>query len=262
MYNLTSFTAVLESVAPLEISRKMIEQGDYDNSGVLVKCHQNINKVIFSLDLTEQVVKKAIRLKCDTVVTHHPAIYYPIKNLDCDSSQTGALLKAIKNDLNVISMHLNLDCASSGIDHSLCEGLGGQKYRIIFDVDGKHGYGREFEVKKNLGDLVKEIRKTFATNKLIVYGKPKTFIKKAVSFCGGGAGQAEKCIVNGLSDADLIVTSDMAHHVIKELVEMGKCIILMPHYVAEEYGFKKFFEQISLKLPQGSCIYFDDKRFR
>ena len=37
MCNLKDFMAVLEQVAPLELSKKMIELGDYDNSGIIVK---------------------------------------------------------------------------------------------------------------------------------------------------------------------------------------------------------------------------------
>ena len=115
MCNLKDFMAVLEQVAPLELSKKMIELGDYDNSGIIVKNNDTVKKVLFSLDLTENAVDFAVESRCDAIVTHHPAIYAPIKELSFDGD-TKALLKATVSGLNVISMHLNLDIAESGID--------------------------------------------------------------------------------------------------------------------------------------------------
>ena len=52
----------------------------------------------------------------------------------------------------------------------------------------------------------------------------------------------------------------MPHHVIKELVEMGKAIMVIPHYSAENYGFNKFYERVKNQISV-PAYYFDDKRF-
>ena len=38
MLNLNDFVGLLDGLAPLSLSKLMIEKGDYDNSGVIVKC--------------------------------------------------------------------------------------------------------------------------------------------------------------------------------------------------------------------------------
>ena len=48
--------------------------------------------------------------------------------------------------------------------------------------------------------------------------------------------------------------------VIKELVEMGKAIMVIPHYSAENYGFNKFYERVKNQISV-PAYYFDDKRF-
>ena len=53
MCNLKDFMAVLEQVAPLELSKKMIELGDYDNSGIIVKNNDTVKKVLFSHNRNE-----------------------------------------------------------------------------------------------------------------------------------------------------------------------------------------------------------------
>lgn len=262
MYNIDALMQVLEDFAPLKLSLKQIENGGYDNSGIIIKSHEEVNKILFSLDLSEACVKRAKRLGVDTIITHHPAIYMPIKNLCFDDSNTLALLLAVKYGMNVISMHLNLDVANGGIDAMLAKGLGANKTKVLDLVDGDCGYGREFELGVSAVQLAKNIRKEFGTDKIIIYGNKNTVCSKVASFCGGGASHALDAVKKGITDAELIVTSDVPHHVIKELVELDKVLIILPHYVAENYGFNKFYQRIS-EIIEGEIqtYYFEDKRF-
>ena len=262
MFDLEGLYAAVDKFAPFSLSEEMVKRGEYDNSGVIIKNHSQVKAVLFSLDLSETAVKKAFSLSCDTVITHHPAIYYPIKSLSVDDKTTAALLAAAKKGLNVISAHLNLDSAENGIDFFLAQGLGAKSCGIIDRLSENCGYGREFTVNATLFEMKKRIKENFKTDKIIVYGKNGNRVKTCASFCGGGSGHALDYVKNGKTDADLIISSDMPHHVIKELTEYGKSIIILPHYVAEEYGFRKFYERISSELPDEiKSFYFYDKRF-
>ena len=129
MLKLNSLFETLDKIAPLSLSHRLVEKGDYDNSGIIVNSHENTIKVLFSLDLSKKAVEMAKRLKCDTIVTHHPAIYKPISSISIEGD-TCALLNAIKNNLNVISMHLNLDIATNGIDCCFAESLGAKNIKF------------------------------------------------------------------------------------------------------------------------------------
>ena len=258
MFNLDEFMAIIEGVSPLSLSYKMIEKGSYDNSGLLVKSTEKIEKILFSLDLSLEVVNKAIELKCDTIVTHHPAIYQPLKSLSI-TDETAPIVLAIKNQINVISMHLNLDIADDGIDQLLCKGLGGQNIEILDLVDEKNGYGRQADVEKTtLADFVNHIKKNFMSDKIIAYGDKE--VKKIASFCGSGATQAIECLDR--LTADTIVSSDISHHHLKTLIENGKNVVIIPHYVSEQYGFNNFYALLTEKISgKAQTFYFLDKRF-
>jgi hypothetical protein len=101
MLKLDELRVVFDKIAPYEISLKTIANGGYDNSGILVRSTDYAEKILFSLDLSFEVVKKAIRLKVDTIVTHHPAIYSPLKSIECDNAVSGPVLLAIKNRINM-----------------------------------------------------------------------------------------------------------------------------------------------------------------
>lgn len=262
MYKISEILNVLEDFAPLSLSQKMIDRGDYDNSGVLINCHNNIKKVLFSLDLSKESVKRAKRLGCDTIITHHPAIYMPIKSLSGEDVVSAPVLSAIKNGMNVISMHLNLDIAKGGIDQALSEALGAKNAKVLDVVDGELGYGREFCLEsQTLKQFTQKLKESLKTKRIIIYGSLNAQINSVASFCGGGSSHAQQMVNGGKTSAEVIVTSDMPHHVIKDLVENGKAVIIITHYASENYGFYKFFEKVSSRLNGAQTFYFEDKRF-
>lgn len=262
MLTINNLYSILDEYAPFEISKKAIEQGSHDNSGIIVNCHQNINRMLFSLDLSIEAVNRAKRLKCDTIITHHPAIFYPISQIDISDPSTAPICLAVKNDINVISMHLNLDQTEGGIDEWLAKALGATSAKIIEVQSENIGYGREFCLNKtDVKTFVNSLKVALNTKRVVVYGGLNQQFNKVASFCGGGASHAYKVVTSGKCDAQVIVTSDVAHHVIKEFVEMGKILVIPTHYSAENFGFKKFYQAISQKLDSVELEYFEDKRF-
>ncbi len=91
---------------------------DFDNVGILVgDKNQEINKVLIALDCTLETVKNAINNNCQLIITHHPVIFNPLKNVLSDS----IVYQLISNNISVISMHTNLDVGIGGVNDSLCE---------------------------------------------------------------------------------------------------------------------------------------------
>ena len=48
MYKIKEFLSLLEEYAPLSYSHRLVERGDYDNSGIIVENHDKINKAALS----------------------------------------------------------------------------------------------------------------------------------------------------------------------------------------------------------------------
>ena len=258
MYNVSDFMALLEKIAPLSLSYKLIERGSYDNSGLLVKMSDKADKILFTLDLSTNAVMCAENNGCNTIVTHHPAIYSPIKSINIDTDK--ALALALQKGLNIISMHLNLDVASCGIDDYLCQGLGGKNIKIIDVVERNCGYGRRAKTQKqSLDEFVQKIKDNFGTQKIIYYGNRQ--VEEFASFCGSGGSHAVEYL-DAINSVDTIVTSDLAHHQIKQFIECEKNVVIIPHYASEQFGFNKFYELITKKLEnKAQTFYYLDNRF-
>lgn len=119
--------AALEKYAPLKLSDELVKaENGYDNSGIILANDGEIKNIAFALDLTVGAVEFAKEKNCNLIVTHHPAIYRPVKSL----GENSPLRLAAKNNIAIISIHLNLDCAEKGIDYYLAEGLGGKVIKI------------------------------------------------------------------------------------------------------------------------------------
>lgn len=248
----SDFFKVIESFAPLKLSRELCEKDNgYDNSGIILPTEKDVKRVLFSLDLTVNAVEKAIERGAELIVTHHPAIYNPIKTVD------GALLKAASNGIGVFSMHLNFDCAVHGVDHYLALGLGADSYSILTPLS-EGGYGRFFKTDRSFSDIYHSAVKEFCTENVMCFGNLNSKIKSVASFCG--AGLDEK---NAETQADLLVSSDVKHHIVLSCLERGACVMVISHYASENYGFKRAMEELS-RNPQLNNLefyYFDDERF-
>lgn len=239
---------ILNDYAPIELSNKFVEKvNGYDNSGIIVDTTDDIKGVLFTLDLTKNSIDLAISNNCNLIFTHHPAIYGGISALKNDD----AILYAIKNNIAIISFHLNLDVAKNGIDYNLAKGLGGDMQEILIPLGNQVGYGRTFVVDKPLKEIVSLYKKEFSSNKVNVYGNLEETIHKMATFCGAGLDESELDLA---SDCDLFLSADIKHHIIVKVLEKGKKLIEVTHYSSEIYGFNKFYESIKDKLNVFSLI--------
>ncbi len=249
---------LVDKTAPFSISGAYCrEYGGYDNSGILVDCGREITGVLFSLDLSRAAAEEAKKRGAQLIVTHHPAIYSPIRSL-AQEGEGALVLACVQAGISVISAHLNLDMAEGGIDDCLMRGLGGTKPLALFETPAGGAYGRIFEVEETpLERYAEQVKKTFRTHRLLVYGERP--VRRAACFCG--AGMTEGSVAFALREgADTFVSSDPKHHLIVQAAEGGMNVLILTHYAAETYGFHCFYERMKASL-QTKCAFFADERY-
>ena len=246
---------IIDALAPFALSREYCEKyGMYDNSGLLVDCGNEINGIFFSLDGSMEAVEEAKKMNADLLITHHPAIYSPIKELSASNPVT----ECAKAGISVISAHLNLDSAQGGIDDCLAQGLGAKGKIHKMHTLSCGGYGSVFEISATpLAEFVQRAKAQFCTERVMAYGDRP--VKKVASFCGGGMN--EETVAYALEQgADTLVSSDPKHHLILEAVAKNMNVLILTHYAAENYGFYKFYQKIEEKCPLVPMAYFEDER--
>jgi putative NIF3 family GTP cyclohydrolase 1 type 2 len=132
-----------------------------------------------------------------------------------------------------------------------------EEVRIMHPLQGG-GYGRVYALPEiPLKELVKGLKNTFSSERVLTYGCEDKAIKKAASFCGAGADEYSIAFAKR-EGADAVISADFKHHLIVFAKELGLSVIVMTHYASENYGFEKYYEKIraQVEIP---CVYHTDK---
>ncbi len=116
---LSDLCSYLDSAVPLSF------QEDYDNSGLQVgQPEKEISSALLTLDVTEAVLEEAIEAGCDTIISHHPVIFNPVRKLSGRSFTERILIRAIKKDIAIYASHTNLDMSANGVSKKMAQKLG------------------------------------------------------------------------------------------------------------------------------------------
>ena len=117
----------LEKIAPLYY------QEDYDNSGLLIGDSKSLIKsALITLDCSEKVIDEAIQSKCNLIITHHPIIFKGLKKINGKNHTERSIIKAIKHNICIYSMHTNLDNIYNGVNARIAERIGLHNVNILF----------------------------------------------------------------------------------------------------------------------------------
>ena len=112
-------TSFLEIVAPASL------QESYDNAGLLTgDAGWDCTGIITTLDVTEEVVREAIKTGCNLVVAHHPVIFTGLKKITGRDHIEKTVIMAIKNDIAIYAIHTNLDNVLDGVNGMMADKLG------------------------------------------------------------------------------------------------------------------------------------------
>lgn len=209
-----------ETFAPLDSAM------DFDNAGLLVGDKTTkITKVLVTLDITNDVIIEAEKMGCELIISHHPVIFNPIKNL---RSSSAPYLLAQKN-ISAICMHTNLDLGTEfGVNVCLANAIGVKNLELS-----------EFGECLFVGNLPEETPiKDFASNvktALNCNGLRYTDIKKSVKTVAvsSGAGGSNIFEMQQIG-ADVLVTGEIKHHEINFANSIGVNVIDAGHFKSED----------------------------
>jgi dinuclear metal center YbgI/SA1388 family protein len=129
----------------------------WDNVGLQIgDSNLEINRVLLTVDITEEVIEESIKNRCNLIVSHHPLIFKPLKDLSKNSPTVRLAIKAIQNNIAIYTMHTNLDKAENGVNRALGEKLGLEKGKGLVSSGYKEYIKVVVYVPKADADKVRE----------------------------------------------------------------------------------------------------------
>lgn len=204
----------------------------WDNCGVQINTgKKSIERVLVCLEITAAVLREAKEKGADMIVTHHPLIFRPIKQID-NSDITGSYItELIKNEISVFSAHTNFDKLNGGNNERLSQLLELENVRAL----GEDAIGC-------IGELADELSLEEAIR--LVRGKidsPRHSMRavgdidmrvKTVGLCtGAGSEFFELAREKG---CDIFITGDVSYHRAVAAKEMGLAVIDAGHFGTEQ----------------------------
>ena len=238
--------SALERFAPLPL------QEDWDNAGLQIGLTEaEASGALLCLDVNEQIVDEAIAKGCNIIVSHHPLLFRGLKRISGDDYVQRVVIKAIKHDICIVSMHTNMDNARGGVNFKMAEKLGLANVGFFAEkpgADAGSGVVGELPEAVSAEDFVAAVKKAFGVECAMCNELLKRPVK-TVAICGGaGDFLLPQAIAMG---ADAFITGEMHYHVYfghEQKIQI--CVI--GHYQSEQYTseiFKSIINEACEELP-------------
>ncbi|MCQ2753826.1 MAG: Nif3-like dinuclear metal center hexameric protein [bacterium] len=190
----------IEDFAPLET------QEPWDCSGWIVDTKQKeVNKILFALTITPNILEQALKQNCDMIISHHPLFTVPIKY----------------SKINMYCAHTNFDKAIGGTTDLL--------------LDAIHLKGKVYNDFTRIVELENEMSVEFLKLKLLPISPHLRYINnreqktiKTIGFCAGSGSEFVE-----ETPCDAFVTGDVKFH---KAVEAEKIIFDIGHFESEIFA--------------------------
>ena len=228
MAKLREIIAALERLAPLKL------QDEWDNSGLQVGFPDaEISRVLVCLDITEAIVEEAVARKCNLIVSHHPLLFKPLRQVSDTTYQQRCVVRALASGVSIYSAHTSLDNAPGGVNHQIASLLGLQDLRWLSPQEGEDagaGLVGELPQPERDADFLARVKRTFSVQ-CLRHSAPDGRMVRRVALCGGaGAFLLRDAIRAG---ADCFLSGEFHYH---DYFENGGVLLAeLGHYQSEQY---------------------------
>lgn len=220
---------------------------EWDNDGLMVCADSSheIKKVLFALDVTDEVASYAIKGGYDLIISHHPLIFSPLKAINTENPVCARVLRLICAGIAVFSFHTRLDALEGGVNDILAATLGLANIRSFGPAGEEMGRIGEFPeamAEEDFTALIKErvsrhITGHFAGGKI-----------RAVAVLGGSG----RDFIHAARDAgaDVFLCGEAGYHAVLDAPSLGMGIVEAGHYETERGVGAFFAEAFSKDFPK------------
>ena len=202
---------------------------------------RDIQSVLLTTDITEDVVNEAIMLGCQLIVSHHPLLFHGLKQVCGQTPQARVVETAIKNNIAIYSAHTSLDSVIGGINTRLADRLGIVEQRILVPAmhDGAEtglGVIGTLPQPMSYDAFITHVRRTLDCT-YVRYTRPAKEMIQTVALCGGsGAEFIGEAIAQG---ADVYLTADCKYHEFQD-ADGRIGLIDIDHWISERHAREIF----------------------
>jgi dinuclear metal center YbgI/SA1388 family protein len=221
---------------------------EWDNDGLMLctDAFASVGRVLLALDATDAVAEYAVKNGFNTIVTHHPMIFSPLRALSSLEPTAAKALFLAKNNVAVMSFHTRLDAREGGVNDVLASKLG---------IINTAPFGPEGEKLGRIGVLPAPIPfREFCARTADAVSSPcvtaigaKENVQKVAVLGGGGKDFVKSALAAG---ADVFVTGEVTYNVMLEAKASGLSLVTAGHYHTERPVLSALYNIIKEKFPE------------
>lgn len=238
--------AALERFAPLPL------QEDWDNAGLQVGLTETeVSGALLCLDVTEAVVDEAVSNGLNLIVSHHPLLFRKLRSITGADEVQRCVIKALKNDITILSMHTNMDNALGGVNYKIAEKMGLNDVRFFAakeqnGIECGSGTIGTLPAPMDSSAFISMLKERFQVESVQTNELLKRKIER-VAICGGSGAFL---LGDAISEkADAFLTGEMHYHEFFDHEQQIQ-ICVIGHYQSEQYTAEVFRDIIAKACPQ------------
>ncbi|MBQ9990163.1 MAG: Nif3-like dinuclear metal center hexameric protein [Lachnospiraceae bacterium] len=228
----------------------------WDNVGLLAgREDKEVAKILLALDPTGEVVKQAVSLGVDMLITHHPLIFSGMKSVTTGDFIGKRVYQLVRQDIAYYAMHTNFDVM--GMADAVADQLGLEKCQVLdvtFQDDiSMEGIGRLGSLPRQmtLEECAAYVKKRCGLPSVRMFGASAKLVRKTALVPGSGKSFVKQALAKG---ADVLITGDIGHHDGLDALEQGLAVIDAGHYGLEKI-FSVYMEEVLRRELPGVEIH-------
>ncbi|MDR2799291.1 MAG: Nif3-like dinuclear metal center hexameric protein [Bifidobacteriaceae bacterium] len=212
---------------------------DWDFPGLIVgSIDWETDKILYTVDITEEIVNDAIENGCNLIFSHHPLFFRSVHNISDFTFRGKIVNKLLENKIALYVGHTNVDKSINSASKALAEELG--LYEItpieMNPLNENIGLGAFGVLPESLAfhEFAERVTVSLLASPSGVRCSGDSDAQiKSVAICSGSGDFM--LLGDELIQADVYITSDLRHHPVLDFRQEypEKCIIDVPHWVGE-----------------------------
>lgn len=234
-------TKVKEIIARLQqdFPENIASKGD--PVGMQIGSAENeVSKVMTTLDVRPQVVDEAVKKGVNLIISHHPVMFHPARNLDFADPQNAMYGKIIANDITVYSIHTNSDKAAHGSAEWQAEELGLKDVEPFAPDDDGIAIGRKGRLPHPMSayDFAYYVKKRMRIKMVrLITADNEQSVSSVAFICGDGGKYWRRAVQEGL---DAFITGDVYYHTGHDMISAGLTVVDPGHYTEKLFKYKVY----------------------
>jgi dinuclear metal center YbgI/SA1388 family protein len=207
-----------------------------------------VNKILLTIDVNEEVVAEAIKKSIDLIISHHPLILDPEEISDIQSKRIKTIKRLEEKGIALYVAHTNADIAPGGVNDSLAKTIGLENVEPfgIEKMGRKGNLTSQITLKEFVNHLKDKLPKVKSS--IQVNGKLDSKVFK-VALCGGSGSSLLEEVRK--EEVDVFMTADLKHHAVSDNENMnGPALVSVSHWASEWVWLPELEQQLKIDLAQ------------